>query len=452
MQLTAVSPRPLATERSPWLRGTLRVPGDAALTHLALACGAMSRRWSGLDAPLDTGATRAFAAALEALGARVVTDEGRWHVCGPGVGGFLEPVGDILFAGSPYGLQLVAGLAGTSGFLTRIEGINPQLAACRLEGLLAGLDRFGVDTVHAENGRLPVTLRGPAVGLPAPIALPGGDPATKAALLIAALAVPGISVITEGRATANHPERMLARFGADIDIGQEDGARRTSIRGLTELDAQEIDIPADTGLAALGALAASIVSGSDLRIESVLVNPARTAILSALVAMGARIEVQSLRRVGGEEIADLAVRHGGLRGIALAADYVAPLLDDLPVLAVAAALAEGDSTLNLPPGLPLETHGRIAALVRGLAANGVDCDGDEDRLAIRGAGGARGRVAGGGRVLTAGDPDLGLAFLVLGMAADDQVTISDQSGIEERFPGFLDGFEGVGASFVRYSD
>ena len=447
--MRTVSPRPLASERSPWLRGVLDVPGDLAITHLALACGALARGWSEIEGPLASPWTMAFSEALEAFGARVVMEDERWHVCGPGVGGLLEPTGDILFAGAPYGLDLIAGLAGTAAFTTHIEGINPDLSARRLGDLLAGLEAFGAGTVSAEGGRLPLTLRGPGIGLPAAVVLPGENAAAKAGLLIAALGVPGVSTIAEARATAGHPERMLQNFGAELrHEPTAEGGQAVEIRGLGELSARRIETPADTALAALGALAAAIVSGSELRIERVLVNPARTAILSALVAMGARIEIQDLRRGGGEEVADLVIRHAPLRAVALGAEHVAPLLSDLPVLAMAAAAAEGDTVLNLPPGLPLETHARIADIVRGLTANGVACGADEEQFAIRGAG----RIPGGGRALTAGDPDLGLAFLVLGMAADEDVTISDQSGIEERFPGFLQSFEDVGASFVRYSD
>lgn len=449
MQQIGISPRPLATERSPWLRGMLAVPGDAAITHLALACGALAHGWSEIRTPLDTARVRAFAETLECLGAHIIRDGERWYATGTGVGCLLEPPDSIVFGGSSYGLELLVGLAGTSAFVTRIEGAHPSLAGCRLGGILRGLEALGSETMHAEGGRLPVTLRGATVGLPAAIPLPAEAPGAKPALALAALAVPGITSLIEERADASHPERMLRRFGADVlSRTQEEGGQRVEIRGLPELHAQHVDVPADTGLAALGAVAASIVPASDLAISGALVNPARTPILSALVAMGAHIEVQSLRESGGEEVADLAIRHAGLRSIALAAEYVAPLLDDLPMVAVAAACAEGTTVLELPPRLPLETHGRIAAIARGLSVNGVGCEAEEERLIIHGTG----RVSGGGRVITTGDPDLALAFLVLGMAADDQVTVSDQSGIEDRFPGFLDSFENVGASFVRYSD
>lgn len=447
MQHTPTSPRPIAAERSPWLRGALHVPGDEAVTQLALACGGLARGWSEIAGPLESAGTRAAAAALRALGAQLVEDEGVWHACGPGTGGLLEPVHELDLAGSRWGLELVMGLAGSHHFTSRFTG-TPELSARRLTTLLDGLACFGVCVLESDGGRLPLVLSGPRIGLPAVLAAPASA-ATKAALLLAGLGVPGVTTVSEDRPTPMHAERMLQSFGAELTLSPTPaGGQAIELRGLTELRGRRVEVPADTGLAALGALAAAIVPGSELRMAGVLVNPTRTAILSALVAMGAQIRVEALRKSGLEEVADLVVRYAPLKGVALAAGHVAPLLAELPLLAVAAAFAEGETVLALPAGLPLETHARIAAIARGLAANGVACAADDERLAIRGSGDVRG----GGRVLTTGDADLALAFLVLGMAANDQVTISDQSGIEERFPGFLDCFEDVGASFVRYSD
>jgi 3-phosphoshikimate 1-carboxyvinyltransferase len=198
-------------------------------------------------------------------------------------------------------------------------------------------------------------------------------------------------------------------------------------------------------MAALAAMAATIVPDSDLRIENVLLNPARTMFLSALVAMGASVEAHGLVIRDGEEVADLVVRHQPLQGVALGAGHVALMLDEIPYLAVAAAFATGDTVLHLPNALPIEASARIAATARGLAANGVFCEATEEAFSITGTGGVRGR----GRVITGQDPAVGMAFLVLGMAAREQVTIDDQTGIEERFPGFVELFEKAGASFVR---
>jgi 3-phosphoshikimate 1-carboxyvinyltransferase len=444
----SLAPRPLAAERSPWLRGTLRIPGDTAVALLGLVAAALARGESVVEGAPETDATAAVTRALQALGARVERRAHRWHVTGLGAGGLLEPAGGLDFGGTALGLELVMGLAGIHNFATDFRG-NPELSARPLGDLLAGLEAFGVAVTDPDHGRLPLRLEGPKVAVPAALTLPSGAPGTKAALLLAALGAPGVSSFTEPRPTWNHAERMLSRFGAVIEVtAQEGGAATIEVGGLPQLHARQVVVPADPSLAAYGVVAGCIVPASELHFPSLLVNPARTGLFSVLLAMGADISAHALRSPGNEEVADLVVRHAGLKGIVLAAEDVAPLLDELPLLAVAAASAEGETVLHLPPGLPLTEHGRIAAIARGLRANGVAAEATEEALVIVGMPSVRG----GGRVVTGRDPAIAMAFLVLGMAAEEQVTIDDQSGIEERFPGFVERFEEIGAGFVRYTE
>lgn len=443
-----LAPRPLAAERSPWLRGLLSVPGDAVIAQLGMAAAALARGESVVEAAPESAAIDAMVGALRALGLRVERRAERWHVTGLGVGGLLEPTEPLDLGGSALGLELTMGLAGVYDFASHFRG-NPELSSRPLGELLSRLEAFGVAVTDVDHGRLPLTLRGPRVAVPMELDLPPDAPATKAALLFAALTAPGISTFTEPRPSWNHAERMLARFGAAVKVsGPETGPTTIEIAGLPQLHARQVTVPADPGLAAYGVVAASIVSGSELSVGSLLVNPTRTGLFSVLLAMGADISATNLRSPGSEEVADLVVRHAGLEGIALAAEDVAPVLDDLPLLAVAAASARGDTVLHLPPGMPLWEQGRIVAIARGLRANGIAAEASEELLRIEGAP----TVRGGGRVVTGRDPGIGMAFLVLGMAAEEQVTIDDQSGIEERFPGFVERFENVGASFVHYTE
>lgn len=443
MLQNSLLPRPLAAARSPWLRGTLRVPGDAAISHLALMLAASARGESIITGGLASEGIAATVRALRALGARCEAEDGRWYVSGLGISGLLEPEHAFDLGDSALGAELLMGLAGIYDFPTAFRG-SPELSARSFGDVLQGLKAFGVIT-DSDNGRLPIKLRGPKLGMPIEHTLPANAPATKAALLLAAISAPGRSSFTEPAPTWNHAERLLRHFGANVETASGDAGHTTAITGLPNLRSRHVDVPADPSLAALAAVAASIVPGSELAVENVLVNPTRTALFSTLVAMGAGIEVRRLRDNGGEEVAELAIRHVGLKGIVLAEKHVAPLLEDLPLLAVAAAFAEGETVLNLPPRLPLWEHARIASIARGLRMNGVRCDASEDAFTIVGSP----EVRGGGRVITGRDPGIAIAFLVLGMAARDQVTVDDQSGIEERFPGFADSFEDIGASFVR---
>ncbi len=440
------APRPLAAERSPWLRGTLGVPGDAVISHLALIAAALARGESVIEGLLLSGEIGTTARALRQVGAKLEDVDGRWHVNGLGVGGLLEPEQGFHFGNSALGLELMMGLTGVYDFPTAFRG-DPELSARPFGELLARLKAFGVAVTDPDHGRLPLKLHGPQIAMPVELALPANAPATKAALLLAALSAPGISTFTESQPTWNHTERMLRTFGAAVQTTKTAAGQAIAVTGLPNLRARQIAVPADPSLAALAAVAGSIVPGSEVAVEGVLVNPMRTGLLSALVAMGASIVAHRLREAGGEEVADLTIRHVGLRGITLGHQHVAPLANDLELLAVAAAFAEGETVLHLPPRLPLWEHSRVASIARALQVNGVRCEANEDALTIVGSR----EVHGGGRVITGRDPGIAIAFLVLGMAARYRVTIDDQSGIEERFPSFTERFEDIGASFVRYT-
>lgn len=436
--------RPLAAERTPWLRGRLDLPGDAIIADLAFCCAALARGTSMIEGAPSSRGTAALAEALAALGVRVEPAGARWYLTGLGAGGLLEPLVPLELRDSAFGSWLVMGLAGIYDFPTLIRG--SELAGPRQTSqFLTLLAELGVEATSDPSGRQPLVLRGPKLGIPVDLALPPDAPAMKAALLFAALGVPGRSSFIEPAPGWDHPERMLTQFGATLSSGPAEAGKRIEIDGLTDLKAQQIAVPADPSLAAVGAVAASIVPASEIEIGNVLVNPKRTGVLSALVALGARIEARNLRTLHGEEVADLAVRHDGLKGIALGAQHVAGLIADLPLLAAAAAFAEGDTVFYLPPHLPMLDRASLAALARGLVLCGVDAVAEEEMFAVHGSAAVRGGVA----VDTADDPALALAFLVLGMGANEPVTIAGESVVEERCPGFVERFENIGASFIR---
>lgn len=434
----------LSTERSPWLRGALRVPGDAVLTHLAMLVATVARGETVIAGALDSEATAAAERAVAALGAHAErAGTGLLRIHGLGVGGLLEPAAPLDFGGSALGVTLTMGLAGSHHFRSRFTA-DPDISSHSRSALLDGLRAFGCTVESSGPGRLPVTLYGPDLLVTTRIDLPAGAPATKAGLLMAALNGRMPSVLTEPEPSWNHAERMLRRFGARIDVAElESGGRRISAGGLPELRAQPVEVPADPSLAALAATAAAIVPGSEVTIDRVLLNPSRTAVLSAMMAMGADIAVHDPRRDGEEEIGDLVVRQAPLRPVALAAHHVAPLVADLPLLAVLAAFAQGESVFYLPAGLPLLEHARLAALAQAVAANGIRAEATEEAVVVHG----RARVPGGARLDT-DDPGIALAMLILGMGADRRVTLSDRSVIEVRFPGFVEAFEEIGAGFV----
>lgn len=438
--------RPLAAERAPWLRGTLRVPGDETISHLALMTGAMARGETIIEELLEGEAIFATARAMHAVGARIERRAGRWHVMGLGVGGFLEPEFDLDFRSTKLGLALALGLLGSHRFTARFLR-NPSPSAPALPPLLDALRAIGIKIDEDDDERLVVC--GPRTPVPVDARLPAGaNWQLKASLLLAGLAFPGVSTVREAVLSRGHAEAMLEAFGARVGHSVDEvGDHVVEIEGLPNLRAQHVLVPADTSAAAVGIVAALIVPGSELRIERLLVNPARMAFIDTLREMGADMEFSEIRQLGGEQVADLRIRYSELSGITVDAHHVQTMLAEYPALAVAAAFAAGETTLELTPKVVAREGELLAAVVKGLQANGVSCELEPAALLIRG-----GRVRGGGRVQTLMDHRIATSFLIMGMAADDAVIIDDQSSISAGFPDFITRFEEVGASFIRYTE
>lgn len=423
--------RPLIAERAPWLRGTIRVPGDREMGALALALSAMARGESVIDALPETDATQTLIAGLRSLGAHIDKRGGRWHVQGIGVGGFLTPESPLTLAGVDTDLLLL----GVTGFMDMETHLTPAPRSAAGLALLEILRRNGVALSEADGG---VTLRGPRFAVPLSLTLPVASGPLSAALLLAALAIPGVSRITVVAGTPTYPEAMLRGLGIRVDVtGLPSGDRVLAVSGLPPLRAQAVTIPADPQLSAYPLAAALLSPNSDVAVDAVPVDPARNSLVALLAAMGGRIERHNQRRVAGEDVADIRAFHSTLAGGALAPHLFA--LDDAPLLAVAASFAAGETLLETRPGAP-SPH----ALRRALTANGVACREDVEGLWISG-----GTATGGGQVTTKLDPALAMSFLVMGMAADRAVTVDDENAMADLFPDFAEAFEMIGASLSR---
>lgn len=440
--------RPLAAERSPWLRGTLRVPGNRSISHRALMLGAMARGETIIEGLREGEDVLATARAMRALGARINKRASRWHVMGIGVGGFLEPEHDLDFGNSDTGLGLTMGLLGSYQFTSRFLG-DASLSTRPMQRVLDPLRAIGVEIVEHHDNKLPIALRGPRTPVPIEYRLPVASAQAKSCLLLAGLVIPGTTVVIEPVITRDHTERMLEAFGARIEKRTDAAGQYTvEIEGLPNLRAQQVLVPADPSSAAFGIVAALIVPGSELVMENILINPTRIGLIDILLEMGADIEFMSVRKAGGEQVADLRVRHSELKGVIVPAARASSMIDEYPALAVAAAFAQGETLMQGLGELRVKENDRLAAVTRGLRVNGVECEEGPEALRVRGGG----RVKGGGRVVTHMDHRIAMSFLVMGMAADEAVTIDDQSMIAASFPDFIARFEDIGASFIRYTE
>jgi 3-phosphoshikimate 1-carboxyvinyltransferase len=442
----AAAPRPLSARAGSPLRGRIRVPGDKSISHRSLMFGAISLGETRIEGLLEADDVLATGRAMAAMGAGVVRDgEGAWRVAGLGCGGLLEPESVLDFGNAGTGSRLTMGLVGGHAFAATFVG-DASLSRRPMGRVLDPLRAMGVEVIARTKDRLPLTLRGPATPVPITYRVPMASAQVKSAVLLAGLGAPGVTTVIEPVATRDHTERMLEGFGAALSVEVDaNGARVIRLEGRPDLKAQHVVVPGDPSSAAFAIVAGLIVPGSDVTVENVLLNPLRTGLLATLIEMGADLTIENERLSGGERIGDVRARHSTLKGVVVPPERAPAMIDEYPILAIAAALAEGPTVMDGLEELRVKESDRLAAVARGLEANAVVCTEGETSLVV--AGRAAGRTIGGGTVATHLDHRIAMSFLVLGLAADRAVSVDDTAMIATSFPSFRGLMEGLGARF-----
>jgi 3-phosphoshikimate 1-carboxyvinyltransferase len=348
------------------------------------------------------------------------------------------------FGNAGTGSRLMMGVAGSHPITSTFDG-DASLRKRPMRRILDPLVRMGVSVVSAaEGGRVPLTLRGPRETIPIVYETPAASAQIKSAVLLAALNAPGRTTVIEREATRDHTERMLRHFGASVDVVPHgDHGRAVTVEGHPELRGASVVVPADPSSAAFPLVAALVTPGSDLVIEGVMMNPLRTGLIATLLEMGAEIERLHEREEGGEAVADLRVRASRLTGVTVPAARAPAMIDEYPVLAVAAAFAEGSTRMQGLQELRVKESDRLAAVGAGLEETGVPHAIEGDDLVVHGLGG---RVPGGGTVATHLDHRIAMAFLVMGLAAESPVTVDDSTMIQTSFPSFIPLIRELGAT------
>lgn len=436
-----------AAMRSDGLTGTVRVPGDKSISHRSFMFGGLAAGETRITGLLEGEDVLATGRAMQAMGAQMRKQDDIWIVQGTGNGCLLEPEAPLDFGNAGTGVRLTMGLVGTYDMTTRFVG-DASLSKRPMARVLNPLREMGVQVDASEGDCLPLTLHGPRMANPISYRVPMASAQVKSAVLLAGLNTPGITTVIEPVLTRDHTEKMLSGFGADleIDIDQE-GVRHIHIQGQGELRGQTIDVPGDPSSAAFPMVAALIVPGSDITIENVLMNPTRTGLITALQEMGGQIDIINMRDAGGEDVADLHVKSSELKGIVVPPSLAPSMIDEYPVLAVAAAFAQGETVMDGLEELRVKESDRLTAVARGLEANGVDCTEGKASLSVRGNPGGKGlgAVSQNALVETHLDHRIAMAFLVMGLATEKTVTIDDATMIATSFPEFMPLMQKAGA-------
>lgn len=427
------------------LLGRMRVPGDKSISHRALMLSALAVGDSVIEGLLEGEDVLATAAAMRAMGAQVQrAPEGRWLVSGVGVGTLLQPAVALDMGNSGTSARLLMGLVASHAITATFTG-DASLSRRPMGRVIDPLRLVGADISATPGNRLPLMVRGASLPLPIRYRLPVASAQVKSAILLAGLNIQGETVVEEPIATRDHSERMLRGFGADISVEPlRAGGKAISLRGWAKLEPQRLSVPGDPSSAAFPLVAALIVPGSDIIIEGVGLNPTRDGIVRVLRMMGADIECLRPREVGGEPVADLRVRHSALAGIEVPPEIAPSMIDEYPILFVAAALARGRTIMRGIEELRLKESDRITTMATGLRAAGVRVEELPDGLIVDGSGGDP--VRGGATVAARLDHRIAMSFAVLSLAARNPVIVDDRAPIATSFPGFVPMMLAAGAA------
>jgi len=421
------------------LRGAVRAPGDKSISHRALILGAMAQGVTEIEGLLEGADVLATARAAEAFGAGVERlGEGRWRVTGQG--GFRNPDAIIDCGNSGTGVRLLMGAAAGYPIEARLDG-DGSLRKRPMARVTGPLERMGARFESTDGGRLPLTVRGGSLrGVEHRQDVPSAQ--VKSAVLLAGLNAAGRTVVIEPEPTRDHTENMLRAFGAEIGFEDTSEGRRVTLPGGQRLRGTSIRAPGDPSSAAFPLVAALLVPGSEVKVEGVLLNPLRTGLFETLREMGADLEVTNARDEGGEPVGDLVARASRLRGVTVPPGRAASMIDEYPILAVAAAFADGTTVMRGLAELRVKESDRIALMAAGLAACGAEAEEEPEGLVVHGRGR---RLPGGAPVKTAGDHRIAMSHLVLGLAAERAVTVDEPGMIATSFPGFVALMRGLGA-------
>jgi 3-phosphoshikimate 1-carboxyvinyltransferase len=424
------------------LRGVVRAPGDKSISHRALILGAMAQGQTEIAGLLESADVMHTAQAMRGFGADVARlAPGHWRVRGQGC--FVEPADVVDCGNAGTGARLILGAAAGYSLSATFTG-DASLRGRPMMRVLTPLGRMGAAWICRDGGRLPLTLRGGSLaGIE--YRMPQASAQVKSAVLLAGLNATGETCVIEPERSRDHTERMLGAFGAAVCIADGDGGRTITLAGGQALTGTQVRVPGDPSSAAFPLVAALVTPGSEVTVEGVLLNPLRTGLFETLREMGADLTISGARDQGGEMVGDVTARFSALKGVTAPPERAASMIDEYPILAVAAAFATGPTIMRGISELRVKESDRIAAMATSLAASGVAVEEEPDGLVVMGASDGNHGLAGGAHVRTLGDHRIAMSNLVLGLNAAAPVRVDEAEMIATSFPGFVDLMNRLGA-------
>ena len=430
-----------SSKRSAALSGIVSAPGDKSISHRALIFGALAEGVTTISGLLEGADILATAQAMRSFGANVDKQkDGSWKVIGCGADGFTSPKGAVDCGNAGTGVRLIMGAASGFALKAKFTG-DASLSARPMGRVLDPLSEMGITYSAKAGGRLPVTLTSQGKLTPLDYTPPHASAQVKSAILLAGLGADGVTIVTEPTLSRDHTENMLKAFGAQVNVKAIGRGQKVSVTGPVTLKATDVTVPGDPSSAAFLIVAALITPGSELTIKNVMMNPTRVGLFETLTEMGGYLRADNFRTSGGEIIADIEVKHSKLHGVTVPPERAPSMIDEYPILAMAAAYAVGTTTMRGIAEMRVKESDRISATVAILKANRVDTTEYEDGFSVKG-----GTVEGGGMVETHHDHRIAMSALILGLNANNPISIDDSAMIATSFPTFFELMKTIGAN------
>jgi 3-phosphoshikimate 1-carboxyvinyltransferase len=428
---------PFQSRKTGPLTGTAVIPGDKSISHRSLMFGGLAKGRTVVHGLLEGEDVLNTAAAMRAMGAIITKNaDGTWIAEGVGLGNLTSPAEPMEMGNSGTSTRLLAGLVAGHDITASFTG-DASLSKRPMGRIVTPLTEMGATFKTTDGGKLPMTVTGAARPKSIEYKLPVASAQVKSAVMLAGLRGDGVTTVIETKPTRDHTENMLRHFGVKVDVEDlADGAQAVRLQGGQKMVAgADIFVPSDPSSAAFPAVAAAICDGSDVLLPRIGMNPRRNGIFLCLKEMGADITFENERIEAGEPVADIRVRGGRtLQGITVPESRVPSMIDEFPVLFVAASFASGTSRMTGLDELRVKESDRLAVMAKGLEACGVTLEMGEDSLTIHGNGIS---PRGGATIETALDHRIAMSFLVMGMASQQPVTIDDIAPVATSFPNFV---------------
>ena len=434
----------ITSKKSFRLTGCAKVPGDKSISHRALIISSMCIGQSKIKGLLESEDVFATMNALKTLGVKIEKSNGYWFVNGVGIFGFKEPTEYLDLGNSGTGARLILGAIMGSSILANLKG-DASLSKRPMGRILSPLKMMGAKIISSNNEKLPITIKAPKEVFPINYSSKISSAQIKSSILLSGLAASGRTIFKEPNESRNHTEKMLSSLGANIQSKTlEDGSYKVELGGNPVLRSSNINVPCDPSSAAFLVVAAVICPESKIELKNIMINKGRNGLFETLKEMGAKINIFNKKNNGGEETASVIAEYSRLKGITVPSKRVPSMIDEYPILSIAASCAEGKTVMDGISELRVKESDRIKIVSNGLIKAGVKTIEKAESLTIYGS-----KVVGGCSIDSELDHRIAMSFLILGLISKEPIKVLRPSTIETSFPNFYEIMIELGANFTK---